>query len=84
MRPSLKEYCSHIWGAAVLTTFSILDAVQRRQFDSSLHNSIQQQRIPVLELIITSWKQSSAELLDDVVLILASAAVIVRKVFCLL
>nr|CAH7751134.1 unnamed protein product [Callosobruchus chinensis] len=24
------EYCSHIWGAAALTTLSILDAVQRR------------------------------------------------------
>nr|CAH7767435.1 unnamed protein product [Callosobruchus chinensis] len=29
IRPSL-EYCSHIWGAAVPTTLSILDAVQRR------------------------------------------------------
>nr|CAH7767055.1 unnamed protein product [Callosobruchus chinensis] len=29
IRPSL-EYCSHIWGAAAPTTFSILDAVQRR------------------------------------------------------
>nr|CAH7746339.1 unnamed protein product [Callosobruchus chinensis] len=29
IRPSL-EYCSHIWGAAALTTLSILDAVQRR------------------------------------------------------
>nr|CAH7727819.1 unnamed protein product [Callosobruchus chinensis] len=27
--PSL-EYCSHIWGAAVTTTLSIIDAVQRR------------------------------------------------------
>nr|CAH7745328.1 unnamed protein product [Callosobruchus chinensis] len=29
IRPSL-EYCSHIWGAVVPTTLSILDAVQRR------------------------------------------------------
>nr|CAH7740839.1 unnamed protein product [Callosobruchus chinensis] len=29
IRPSV-EYCSHIWGAAALTTLSILDAVQRR------------------------------------------------------
>nr|CAH7729473.1 unnamed protein product [Callosobruchus chinensis] len=29
IRPNL-EYCSHIWGAAVPTTLSILDAVQRR------------------------------------------------------
>nr|CAH7721562.1 unnamed protein product [Callosobruchus chinensis] len=29
IRPSL-ENCSHIWGAAALTTLSILDAVQRR------------------------------------------------------
>nr|CAH7716814.1 unnamed protein product [Callosobruchus chinensis] len=29
IRPSL-EYCSHIWGAAAPTTWSILDAVQRR------------------------------------------------------
>nr|CAH7723091.1 unnamed protein product [Callosobruchus chinensis] len=29
IRPSL-EYCSHIWGAAALTTLAILDAVQRR------------------------------------------------------
>nr|CAH7712847.1 unnamed protein product [Callosobruchus chinensis] len=29
IRPSL-ENCSHIWGAATPTTFSILDAVQRR------------------------------------------------------
>nr|CAH7763996.1 unnamed protein product [Callosobruchus chinensis] len=29
LRPSL-EYCSHIWRAAVPTTLSILDAVQRR------------------------------------------------------
>nr|CAH7720997.1 unnamed protein product [Callosobruchus chinensis] len=29
IRPSL-EYCSHIWGAAAPTTFSILDAVQSR------------------------------------------------------
>nr|CAH7762496.1 unnamed protein product [Callosobruchus chinensis] len=29
IRPSL-EYCSHIWGAAVPTTLSILDSVQRR------------------------------------------------------
>nr|CAH7748116.1 unnamed protein product [Callosobruchus chinensis] len=29
VRPSL-EYCSHIWGAAVPTALSILDAVQRR------------------------------------------------------
>nr|CAH7737985.1 unnamed protein product [Callosobruchus chinensis] len=25
------EYCSHTWGAAAPTTFSILDAVQRRE-----------------------------------------------------
>nr|CAH7741169.1 unnamed protein product [Callosobruchus chinensis] len=31
IRPSL-EYCSHIWGAAAPTTWSILDAVQRRSF----------------------------------------------------
>nr|CAH7715844.1 unnamed protein product [Callosobruchus chinensis] len=30
IRPRL-EYCSHIWRAAALTTFSILDAVQRRE-----------------------------------------------------
>nr|CAH7749246.1 unnamed protein product [Callosobruchus chinensis] len=39
IRPSL-EYCSHIWGAAVPTTLSILDAVKRRAIrligDSSL------------------------------------------------
>nr|CAH7716667.1 unnamed protein product [Callosobruchus chinensis] len=29
IRPSL-EYCSHIWGAAVPTTLSIIYAVQRR------------------------------------------------------
>nr|CAH7716186.1 unnamed protein product [Callosobruchus chinensis]CAH7763588.1 unnamed protein product [Callosobruchus chinensis] len=29
IRPSL-EYCTHIWGAAALTTLFILDAVQRR------------------------------------------------------
>ena len=29
VRPSL-EYCSHIWGAASLTTLSILDSIQRR------------------------------------------------------
>nr|CAH7718901.1 unnamed protein product [Callosobruchus chinensis] len=29
IRPSL-EYCSHIWGTAAPTTFSVLDAVQRR------------------------------------------------------
>nr|CAH7735181.1 unnamed protein product [Callosobruchus chinensis] len=29
IRPSL-EYCSHIWGAAAPTIFSILDAVRRR------------------------------------------------------
>nr|CAH7762552.1 unnamed protein product [Callosobruchus chinensis] len=29
IRPSL-EYCSHIWGAAAPTTWSILDAIQRR------------------------------------------------------
>nr|CAH7746822.1 unnamed protein product [Callosobruchus chinensis] len=31
IRPSL-EHCSHIWVAAAPTTFSILDAVQRRAF----------------------------------------------------
>nr|CAH7754219.1 unnamed protein product [Callosobruchus chinensis] len=29
IRPSL-EYCSHIWGAVVPNTLSVLDAVQRR------------------------------------------------------
>nr|CAH7725668.1 unnamed protein product [Callosobruchus chinensis] len=33
--PSL-EYCSHIRGVAAPTTLSILDAVQRRKFNSSV------------------------------------------------
>ncbi|CAH2014869.1 unnamed protein product, partial [Acanthoscelides obtectus] len=43
IRPSL-EYCSHVWGAAALTTLSMLDAVQRRVIrlidDSSLTDSL--------------------------------------------
>nr|CAH7725928.1 unnamed protein product [Callosobruchus chinensis] len=30
------EYCSNSWGAAAPTTLSILEAVQRRGFDSSV------------------------------------------------